>query len=106
MGEAVEFDIGAPVSANDGACGKLVRVVVDPVARTVTHIVVEPKHRQGQGRLVPVRLVDASSREMRLRCSVSDFEELEFAEETHSCRGRRGARLRKRRGVRMALLRA
>ncbi len=83
MGEAVKYDIGAPVSCSDGVCGELVRVVVDPVARKLTHIIVEPRHRQGQGRLVPVGLVDASAREIALHCSTSEFEELEFAEETH-----------------------
>ncbi len=83
MGEAVKYDIGAPVSATDGVCGKLVRVVIDPVARTLTHIVVEPKHRQGQGRLVPVGLVEVGSRDIALRCSTAEFDELEFAEETH-----------------------
>ncbi len=83
MSEAVEYDIGAPVSCSDGDCGHLVRVVLDPVARTITHIIVEPKHRPGQGRLVPVSLVDGSTGRPRLRCSAGEFDELEFAEETH-----------------------
>jgi len=31
-----QFTIGAEVSCTDGVCGKLSRVVVDPVAREVT----------------------------------------------------------------------
>jgi hypothetical protein len=58
-------------------------MVIDPIARTVTHIVVEPKHRQGQGRLVPIDLIDESTGGICLRCSVSEFEHLEYAEETH-----------------------
>jgi PRC-barrel domain len=83
MSEAVEYEIGAPVRCSDGACGALMRVVVDPVACAITHIIVEPKHRPGQGRLVPVGLVDARSGELRLGCSAIEFEELEYAEETH-----------------------
>jgi sporulation protein YlmC with PRC-barrel domain len=83
MSEAVEYEIGATVSCSDGACGELVRVVLNPVARTITHLVVEPTHRQGQERLVPVDLVDAGAREIRLRCSASEFDKLEYAEETH-----------------------
>lgn len=83
MSEAVKYDIGAPVSCTDGSCGELARVVMDPVARTLTHIIVEPKHRQGQGRLVPIGLVDSSEREISLRCSTGEFEQLEYAEETH-----------------------
>jgi len=83
MSEAVEYDIGAAVSCSDEVCGKLVRVVLDPVARTVTHLIVEPTHLQGQERLVPIALVDASAQEIRLRCSAREFDELEYAEETH-----------------------
>ena len=41
MTETTPFTIGAEVSCSDGACGKVSRVVVDPVARTVTHLVVD-----------------------------------------------------------------
>ena len=54
----VPFTIGAEVSCSDGVCGEVRRVVVDPVARAVTHLVVEPKYRRGHGRLVPLDLVD------------------------------------------------
>lgn len=50
--ETTQFTIGAEASCTDGACGAVSRVVVDPVARAVTHLVVEPAHRQGLGRLV------------------------------------------------------
>ena len=54
------------------------------IAKTVTHLVVEPKHRQGFGRLVPLDLVESTSTdEIRLRCTVSEFEKLQPAEETH-----------------------
>jgi sporulation protein YlmC with PRC-barrel domain len=77
------FTIGADAVCTDGACGKVIRVVVDPVARAVTHLVVEPKHRQGLGRLVPLDLVDTTTGEVRLRCTVEGFEKLAYAEETH-----------------------
>jgi hypothetical protein len=83
MSEAVEYEIGAAVTCRDGACGQLVRVVLDPVARAITHIVVEPKHRQGQERLVPVDLIDAGAPEMCLLCSISEFDKLEYAAEIH-----------------------
>jgi sporulation protein YlmC with PRC-barrel domain len=56
---------------------------VDPVARRVTHLVVEPKHRTGLGKLVPVDLLEADAGEVRLRCTIEEFERLEAAEETH-----------------------
>jgi hypothetical protein len=83
MSGVVEYDIGVPVACSDGVCGDLVRVVYDPVARAITHLVVQRKHRPGEGRLVPVELIDESTGEIRLRCSTSEFDELEYAEETH-----------------------
>jgi hypothetical protein len=32
------YDIGAPVRCEDGPCGELSRVVVDPIKRAVTHL--------------------------------------------------------------------
>jgi len=66
------------------------RVVVDPVARAVTHLVVEPVGRQGLGRLVPLDLVDTTGGEIRLRCTLAEFENLDAAEETQFVPGTRG----------------
>jgi hypothetical protein len=57
-------------------------VVIDPAARTVTHIVVEPEGRRGLARLVPLDLVDAESGQIRLRCTETEFMNLDAAEET------------------------
>lgn len=90
MSEATEFRIGSPVVCRDGDCGELRRVVVDPIARALTHLVVEAKHRQGNGRLVPIDLVDGTAEAIQLRCSISDFDALEEAEETHFLAGPTG----------------
>ena len=90
MPETTPFTIGADASCTDGACGKVTRVVVDPVARAVTHLVVEPKHRLDVGRLVPLDLVDATTGEIRLRCTLADFEKLDPAEETQFLPGTPG----------------
>ncbi len=86
----MEFAIGAEVSCSDGDCGKVSRVVVDPVARAVTHLVVEPKHRQGLGRLVPLDIIDATAGEVRLSCTMAAFEQLDSAEETQFIPGSSG----------------
>ena len=67
MAETESFTIGAGATGTDGACGKVTCVVVDPLARAVTHLVVEPKHRHGAARLVPLDLVDTTTGEIRLR---------------------------------------
>src|ERR1700748_113563 len=76
-----EFTLGAQASCSDGSCGEVIRTILDPATRTVTHLVIEPKHRKMDGRLVPIGLVDAAGGEIRLRCSLAQFEQLEPAEE-------------------------
>ena len=49
MIDATQFTIGVDASCSDGICGEVSRVVVDPVARVLTHLVVEPKHRSRRG---------------------------------------------------------
>ncbi len=90
MAEMMPFTIGSDVSCSDGPCGEVSRVVVNPISRVVTHIVVEPKHRQGLGRLVPLGLVDTSSGQISLRCSLAEFEQLDSAEETEFIPGSGG----------------
>jgi hypothetical protein len=83
MSEAAEYAIGAQVNCEDGACGELVRVVVDPVRWAITHLVVELRHGHDVGRLVPIDLVEtAAQHAMRLRCTRAEFEELQYAKET------------------------
>jgi len=90
MAETEAVTIGAEASCTDGVAGEVTRVVVDPVARAVTHLVVEPKGRQGLGRLVPLDLTDGTGGEIRLHCTLVEFERLDPAEETQFLPGTRG----------------
>jgi sporulation protein YlmC with PRC-barrel domain len=83
MAGTAQFVIEAEVSCSDGACGEVRRVVVDPVAEAVTHLVVGPEHPHGLGRLVPVDLIDATAGGIRLRCTLAEFGKLDWAKETH-----------------------
>jgi sporulation protein YlmC with PRC-barrel domain len=80
--------IGSEAVGSDGYRGEVLAVVVDPAARTVTHLVVEPRGREGLARLVPLDLADladtvgAGSDPVRLRCTETEFMNLEPAEET------------------------
>jgi sporulation protein YlmC with PRC-barrel domain len=85
-----QFTIGAEASCTDGSCGQVSRVVVDPVARAVTHLAVEPNHRHGRGRLVPLGLVDVVAGEIRLRCTLAEFNKLDLGEETQFLPGTGG----------------
>jgi sporulation protein YlmC with PRC-barrel domain len=82
MSQPETFTIGSQVACSDGEVGELSRVVLDPVARAITHLAVEPRHRDGVGRLVPVELVDSTDGQIRLRCTTADFDALDEADET------------------------
>jgi sporulation protein YlmC with PRC-barrel domain len=78
---AAEFMLGAKVRCSDGFCGEVTRTVLDPVGRTLTHLVIQPRHRGALGRLVPIELADTTAGEVRLRCTLTEFERLDPAEE-------------------------
>ena len=82
MNEETEFAMGAMASCVDGPGGKVSRVIIDPATETVTHLVIEPKYRLAVGRLVPLDLVDTTAGDIRLRCTVEEFGNLEAAQET------------------------
>ena len=86
MPATTPYVIGNEVYCTDQACGWLSRVVIDPVARELTHLVVEPAHHPEEGRLVPVDLVDRDAGTegdvIRLRCDAAAFDNLEQAQST------------------------
>ena len=81
MPEVERFTIGAEVSCTDGSCGRLARVVLDPVAELVTHLIVEPSREHEPAKLVPLELVDTAPDEIRLRCTSAEFDSLDPAAE-------------------------
>jgi hypothetical protein len=90
MAETTPFTIGSDAHCTDGVCGEATRVVVDPVAREVTHLAVEPKGREGLARLVPLDLVEVADGQIRIRCTLAEFAKLDPAEETQFVPGTRG----------------
>jgi sporulation protein YlmC with PRC-barrel domain len=90
MAETSDFVIGAKASCTDGFCGQVSRVVINPVAQTMTHLVIEPEHRQGLGRLVPLDLVTGDGEQIALRCTMAEFQQLDSAEETQFIPGSSG----------------
>jgi len=81
MPETDRFTIGAEVSCTDGPCGTLTRMVLDPVAEVVTHLIVQPRQEHEPARLVPVGLVDSAADEIRLKCASADFDSIDPAKE-------------------------
>jgi sporulation protein YlmC with PRC-barrel domain len=82
-----KFTIGAKASCSDGSCGEVRRLIIDPATDTVTHLVIQPGHRREAGRLVPVHLVDTAAGEVRLRCTLAQFDQLDPAEESEMVAG-------------------
>jgi hypothetical protein len=80
--------IGAVTVGSDGYRGEVRAAVIDPVAATVTRVVVEPEGRSGLARLVPLDQVDAdpdpgaAPGQLRLRYTEAQFMDLDGAEET------------------------
>jgi hypothetical protein len=84
---ATEFILGARASCSDGVGGEVIRAILDPAARTVTYLVVQPRHHRAAGRLVPAELVEAGAGEIRLRCTMAEFDRLQPAEEIELAEG-------------------
>jgi hypothetical protein len=90
MSESIQLILGAETFCTDGAGGEITRVVLDPVTRIVSHVVVEPKHRQGLARLIPLALIDSSSAGILLNCTSAEFDTFAHAEETQFLPGTGG----------------
>lgn len=74
--------LGAEVrSAQHEVCGHVLRLVVDPLSQTLTHLVVQPRLARHGSRLVPVGLLDPRSTDLTLLCTKSQFEAMEAAHE-------------------------
>ena len=82
----VRLELGGVVRCTDRPFGELADVVVDPVSRRVTHLVVQPHHRSDGARLVPIERASAAGDEIALDCSIADIEALEPVRESEYLR--------------------
>jgi sporulation protein YlmC with PRC-barrel domain len=79
----MRLELGRRVRCTDQTVGELADVVIDPVKRRLTHIVVKPSYGQGQARLVPIELAEPGDddRTISLRCTAAEVRELPTVEE-------------------------
>ncbi len=76
----MRIDLGSAVHGSDGPYGELADVVIDPITRRVTHLIVQPEHRHDLSRLVPVDRAHArapSEDGIRLDYTVAEISRLE-----------------------------
>ncbi len=75
----MRIDLDMPVSCADGAFGELADVVIDPVARRLTHLVVAPHDRSERPRLVPIEAAGArdGSESISLEGTIAEINESE-----------------------------
>ena len=69
----MKLELGSPVRCTDGPFGKLADVVIDPIRRRVTHLVVAPEHERRRARLVPIDLAGTANNgraAVSLRCTL------------------------------------
>jgi PRC-barrel domain len=81
MAAETEFAIGARASCSDGYCGELRRLIIDPATDTVTHLVIQRGHSKEAARLVPGDLAETTDGEIRLHCTLAEFDKFDHAEE-------------------------
>jgi len=96
MPEAAEFRIGAVVRCASGqACGKVRYLDIDPHTRTLTHLAVEEKGRQGLGRLVPIGQArsDGHTHEIEFLGPTAEFTKLPASDVTEFAPGTVGYEL-------------
>jgi sporulation protein YlmC with PRC-barrel domain len=79
----VRLELDRPVLCEDEEVGQLADLVVDPVAKRVTHLVVKSKHGTGSSHLVPIELVEPSEQVggIALTCSRAELDALPAVEE-------------------------
>jgi hypothetical protein len=82
--QGMRLELGTSIRCTDEVYGKLADVVIDPIAKQVTHLVVEPKNGDDIARLVPIDLVETGgddAHEVKLRCTAEDVRQLEHVHE-------------------------
>jgi len=79
----MRLELGKPIRCTDEAFGELADVVIDPIAKRVTHLVAQPSGGDGSARLVPIELVEAGGGddEILLRCTTEDVLGLDHVQE-------------------------
>ena len=80
----MRLEIGNRVHCTDGVYGELADIVIDPLEKRVTHLVVQPEQRSGERRLAPIQLAkgrDDEQHEIELECTLDKAQGFESVHE-------------------------
>jgi sporulation protein YlmC with PRC-barrel domain len=80
----MRLEIGNRVHCTDGGYGELADIVIDPLEKRVTHLVVQPERGEGGARLVPIQLAkgrDDEQHEIELECTLDKAQGFESVHE-------------------------
>jgi hypothetical protein len=79
----MDIPVNAEVACVDGVCGQSTYVIINPISRRVTHVVVKGKKGLHTQHLVPIDLVADTTRDLiRLRCTTEELAKIESFTET------------------------
>jgi len=81
----MRLEIGNRVRCTDGVFGELADIVIDPLEKRVTHLVVEPEQGDDAARLVPIQLAKGGHDEqhgIELECTLEKAQGFESVRET------------------------
>jgi sporulation protein YlmC with PRC-barrel domain len=79
----MDIPVNAEVYAADGPCGRSTYIILNPMTRRVTHLVVKEKRFPHAEYLVPIDyVIEATPQLIRLRCTGHELKELEAFIET------------------------
>ena len=74
--QVIEF--GRVAWASDGFAGVVADIVVDPVARHITHLVIEHRHHHGLARLVPFDAIDDRADHLYVHRTLAELQAMEL----------------------------
>ena len=74
----MDIPVHAEAKCTDGPCGHSIAVIINPVRRRVTHVVIRTKQTPPMEYLVPVDMIaESTTEEIRLSCSQDQLHEMQ-----------------------------
>jgi sporulation protein YlmC with PRC-barrel domain len=88
--QTMDIPVDVEVKCCDRNCGRSTYIVLNPVTKEITHLVVKQREFPHTERLVPVALMaESTPRVIRLRCDAPDLEDMDEFFETQFIRLKR-----------------